>query len=103
MTAGTREAIEEQLRLGQELRRRVDRMSPAPGSGTDASGESESDSDDSVSGSDAEGAPQGNGLSRKAADEARAAAAAILEGELCFGVTRHGMQPCLVLPRLASL
>ena len=81
--AGTKEAIEEQLRLGQELRRKVDRMEPAGGSETDAS---DADTDADSSGDDAD--DDGSKLGKSATAKARAAAAAILEGGYLGGLYR---------------
>lgn len=73
---GTREAIAEQLRLGEELRRRVDRMDPVSGSDTEAS---HSTGSSDAEGSESDGASPSRS-SRKASAKTRAAAAAILEG-----------------------
>ena len=75
--AGKKEAIAEQLRLGQELRRKVDRIDTVAGSDDDTDTGAETSSSESE---DEEGAQPGKrGLSRKAAGKLQSAAAGILE------------------------
>jgi U3 small nucleolar RNA-associated protein 14 len=79
--AGTREAVAEQLRLGQELRRRIERPEEGGASDRERSGAS-SDDDDDDSGSDgSQGAAQpANGGDRSRAGRsalAKAKAAAL--------------------------
>ncbi len=75
--AGTRDAIQEQLRMGQELRRKVE----APGSGS----EDDSDSDSATDASGDEGDEAAADLSKpskKAIAKAKAAAMDIMQSEL---------------------
>ena len=94
--SGTQEAIAEQLRLGQELRRKVER--PGSESSEDESGSSASEaSDDEEAGqADANGRPH----SRRAAAKMKAAALDIINGEVSFhlGYTRGD---AAVTPRCA--
>ena len=76
LAAGTRDAIQEQLRLGQELRRKVE----APGS---ASGDDSDGYDSATDASDAEDGAQEDPSkpSRKAVAKAKAAAMDILQSK----------------------
>lgn len=80
---GKKEAIAEQLRLGEELRRRVDRADKVQGSDTDESDENKSDdeSDNSKDGSDQE-LEDGGKYSKRTATKLRATAAQILNGKI---------------------
>jgi U3 small nucleolar RNA-associated protein 14 len=77
---GVRGAVEEQLRLGKELRNRVRRLGPQPGesSGTDASDGDTSASDSDAS--DGEGGGQGQAQGGGVSARARKAALELLEG-----------------------
>ncbi|KAK9827643.1 hypothetical protein WJX81_002537 [Elliptochloris bilobata] len=80
MDPGTREALAEQLRLGQELRRRVER----PASGSDASTDASDASDASGDERDADGAKGGaaqSGGGRAASVRVKAAALDLLQVE----------------------
>lgn len=78
---GTKEAIAEQLRLGEELRRKVARADSVHGSDTDDSAggdKSDDDSDDELD-HDTE---DGNKVGKKAENKLRNAATEILEGRI---------------------
>ena len=75
ITAGKKEALAEQLRLGEELRRRVDRADSVEGSDTD-------DSNQVSDSSDIDSDEDGNESTRhKRSRKLRDAANDILEGE----------------------
>ena len=88
--AGTRAAIEEQLRLGQELRQRANQGDQAAsgkgegGSSTEASDEGGSEGDDDEDGDKAAAEGPQSGRSRQQA-KTRAAALDILQGVLLDG------------------
>ena len=74
-TAGTKQALDDQLRLGQELRRKVERVDDACGKADgDSSGSSTEASDDEAEGE----AP--NVTSKRAARQMREGALDILKG-----------------------
>ena len=82
LLAGTREAVAEQLRLGQELRRKVDRPDSAS---EDAALSSEDDdsASDAEAGNAGEGTPAGGRVGRSALAKAKAAAMDIINGAQC--------------------
>lgn len=75
LLTGKKEAIAEQLRLGQELRRKVDRVDTVAGSDEDTDTGAETSSSESED--DAQ--PGKRGLSKKAAGKLQSAAAGILD------------------------
>jgi hypothetical protein len=91
MGAGTQEAITEQLRLGQELRRKVEWPDTES---EDESGSSASDVSDEEE--DAEGAGA-RPHSRRAAAKMKAAALDIISGELEPVLHGHIVAACLLL------
>ena len=82
---GKKEAIAEQLRLGQELRRKVDRVDTVAGSDEDTDTGAETSSSESEDEAAAAQRPR-KGLSKKAAGKLQTAAAGILQegGPLYF-------------------
>lgn len=78
--SGKKEAIAEQLRLGQELRRKVDRVDTVRGSDDESASGSDSSGSDSEDG----GPREANGLTKKAAKKVQKAATGILEGSELF-------------------
>ena len=79
--AGTRDAIQEQLRMGQELRRKVE--APDNGSEDDSGADSATDASDDEDGDAAQDLSK---PSRKAVAKAKAAAMDIMQSEtpICF-------------------
>ena len=89
MDDGSRLAVAEQLRLGEELRQRVNRMKPSGrGSGSEGS-TSASDEDGDDSGSGGEGFA-GPGAGRGMSGRVKAAALEMLEGARAAGAGARG-------------
>ena len=78
--AGTREALAEQLRLGQELRRKVERPASGSDGSTDASDASDASGDEHGAGGGAGAAPAKDGGGRAQPARVRAAALDLLHG-----------------------
>ena len=104
MDDGSRMAVAEQLRLGEELRQRVNRMKPS-GRGSDSGGSTSASDDDDGSGGEGFAGP---GAGRGMSAQVKAAALEMLEGvhgSLGAGGERGGQGlggwRCCVLPPAA--